>query len=128
MRYANAAERILAAIGEPQMIDVGQGPGPWQRSLVGFFEPTIRPISPLPDSSMELTIERIVAFFRHAAQGLEEWVDDGIRLRCVAPRKATTSSSVGTDLEAARKTEVGDCPGHCFFQMTADRLAETEGT
>jgi serine protein kinase len=29
MRYANAAERLLAAIGEPQMIDTAKDPPPW---------------------------------------------------------------------------------------------------
>jgi serine protein kinase len=70
MRYVNAAERILVAIGEPQMIDIGQGPSLWQ---AGFFEPDHPAYLAFAGFyGMELTIERIVSFFRHAAQGLEE--------------------------------------------------------
>src|SRR3981189_1930287 len=67
MRYANAAERLLAAIGEPQMIDTAK-----DARLGRIFLQT-----PLPTHSrqvafygMEETIERIGGFFRHAAQGL----------------------------------------------------------
>ena len=69
MRYANAAERILAAIGEPQMIDTAKD------ARLGriFLNRTMR-IYPAFSGfyGMEETIERIVSFFRHAAQGLEE--------------------------------------------------------
>src|SRR5204862_828171 len=69
MRYANAAERVLAAIGEPQMIDTAKD------SRLGriFFNRTIRVYPAFAGfHGMEDTIERIVGFFRHAAQGLEE--------------------------------------------------------
>src|SRR6201988_4745851 len=69
MRFANAAERLLAAIGEPQMIDTAKDP----RLGRVFLNRTLR-IYPAFSGfhGMEETIERIVAFFRHAAQGLEE--------------------------------------------------------
>ena len=69
MRYANAAERLLAAIGEPQMIDTAKD------ARLGriFFNRTIRVYPAFSGfHGMEDTIERIVGFFRHAAQGLEE--------------------------------------------------------
>ena len=69
MRYANAAERLLAAIGEPQMIDTAKD------SRLGriFLNRTVRTYPAFAGfHGMEETIERIVAFFRHAAQGLEE--------------------------------------------------------
>src|SRR3954471_13917234 len=69
MRYANAAERLLAAIGEPQMIDTAKDP----RLGRIFLNRTIRSYPAFTGfHGMEDTIERIVAFFRHAAQGLEE--------------------------------------------------------
>src|SRR6059058_1804241 len=69
MRYANAAERILAAIGEPQMIDTAKDP----RLGRIFLNRTIRSYPAFAGFyGMEETIERIVSFFRHAAQGLEE--------------------------------------------------------
>src|SRR5881392_2378420 len=69
MRYANAAERILAAIGEPQMIDTAKD----QRLGRIFLNRTMRVYPAFAGFyGMEETIERIVSFFRHAAQGLEE--------------------------------------------------------
>ena len=69
MRYANAAERLLAAIGEPQMIDTAKDP----RLGRIFLNRTIRGYPAFAGFyGMEETIERIVGFFRHAAQGLEE--------------------------------------------------------
>src|SRR5246127_2192522 len=69
MRYANAAERILAAIGEPQMIDTARDP----RLGRIFLNRTMRVYPAFAGFyGMEETIERIVGFFRHAAQGLEE--------------------------------------------------------
>src|SRR5687767_7931819 len=69
MRYANAPERLLAAIGEPELIDTARD------SRLGriFLNRTIRRYPAFAAFyGMEETIERIVAFFRHAAQGLEE--------------------------------------------------------
>lgn len=67
--YANAAERMLTAIGKPEIIDTRQ-----DERLSRIF--TNRKIKVYPSFSdfygMEETIEQMVAFFRHAAQGLEE--------------------------------------------------------
>ena len=69
MRYANAAERLLAAIGEPQIIDTAKDP----RLGRIFLNRTLRTYPAFAGfHGMEETIERIVGFFRHAAQGLEE--------------------------------------------------------
>jgi len=67
--YASAAERILTAIGEPEMIDTRQDP----RLSRLFFNKLIKIYPAFKDFyGMEDTVERIVSFFRHAAQGLEE--------------------------------------------------------
>src|SRR5437879_11556639 len=69
LKYANAAERLLAAIGEPQMIDTAKDP----RLGRIFLNRTMRTYPAFAGFyGMEETIERIVGFFRHAAQGLEE--------------------------------------------------------
>src|SRR6201998_1263215 len=69
MRYANAAERLLGAIGEPQMIDTAKD----RRLGRIFLNRTVRIYPAFAGfHGMEDTIERIVGFFRHAAQGLEE--------------------------------------------------------
>src|SRR4051795_2596058 len=67
--YATAAERILAAIGEADVVDTAKDP----RLGRIFMNRTIKVYPAFDDFyGMEETIERIVGFFRHAAQGLEE--------------------------------------------------------
>jgi len=69
MMYASAPERILAAIGEPEVVDTAKDP----RLGRIFMNRTIKVYPAFSDFyGMEETIERIVGFFRHAAQGLEE--------------------------------------------------------
>ncbi|WP_434617063.1 PrkA family serine protein kinase [Azospirillum sp. B2RO_4] len=69
MSYASAAERILAAIGEPEVVDTARDP----RLGRIFMNRTIKVYPAFSEFyGMEETIERIVGFFRHAAQGLEE--------------------------------------------------------
>ncbi|BDX07504.1 PrkA family serine protein kinase [Planctobacterium marinum] len=67
--YANAAERLLEAIGEAELIDTSQNP-----ALSRIF--SNRVISRYPAFAefygMEDAIEQIVSYLRHAAQGLEE--------------------------------------------------------
>ena len=69
MMYASAPERLLAAIGEPTIIDTAKD----QRLGRIFMNRTIRSYPSFAEFyGMEETIERIVSFFRHASQGLEE--------------------------------------------------------
>ena len=69
MLYASPAERMLAAIGEPEIINTADDP---KMSRI-FQNRTIRRYKAFKNFyGMEDTIERIVGFFRHAAQGLEE--------------------------------------------------------
>ena len=67
--YANSAERLLQAIGEPEMIDTSGDP-----TLSRIF--SNRVIARYPAFGefygMEEAIEQIVSYLRHAAQGLEE--------------------------------------------------------
>ncbi|KPK38430.1 MAG: serine/threonine protein kinase [Gammaproteobacteria bacterium SG8_47] len=67
--YASAAERMLMAIGEPELLDTRQDP-----RLSRIFSNKVIKIYPAFREffGMEETIESIVAYFRHAAQGLEE--------------------------------------------------------
>src|SRR5580692_2405644 len=69
MAYASASERMLAAIGEPEIVDTSHDP----RLGRVYMNRTIRVYPSFADFyGMEETIERIVGYFRHAAQGLEE--------------------------------------------------------
>ncbi len=67
--YASPAERMLKAIGEPELVDTSRE----TRLARVFLNRTIRLYPAFADfHGMEETVERIVGFFRHAAQGLEE--------------------------------------------------------
>jgi len=69
MVYASAHERMLAAIGEPEIIDTAKD----SRLSRIFLNRTIKIYPAFAEFyGMEETIERIVGFFRQAAQGLEE--------------------------------------------------------
>ena len=69
MAYANAAERMLAAIGVPEVIDTSSDP----RLSRIFSNKKVRMYSAFKDFyGAEDSIERMVAYFRHFAQGLEE--------------------------------------------------------
>ena len=67
--YATAAERMLLAIGEPELVDTSRDP-----RLSRIFQNKV--IKRYPEFSefygMEEAVENIVSYFRHAAQGLEE--------------------------------------------------------
>src|SRR4029453_10360196 len=67
--YATAAERMLAGIGEAELVDTRNDP----RLGRLFGNRVIRRYPAFKEFyGMEDAIEQIVAFFKHAAQGLEE--------------------------------------------------------
>src|SRR3954463_9859163 len=69
MLYASPSERMISAIGEQELIDTAQDP----RLSRMFFNRTIKMYRAFEGFyGMEDTIERIVGYFKHAAQGLEE--------------------------------------------------------
>lgn len=69
MAYATAPERMLQAIGEPEVIDTSKDP----RLSRIFSNKVIRRYPSFAEFfGMEEPIEQIVSYFRHAAQGLEE--------------------------------------------------------
>ena len=67
--YATAAERMLKAIGEPEMLDTRSDP-----RLSRIFANKVIKLYPAFREfyGMEDSIEQVVSYFRHAAQGLEE--------------------------------------------------------
>ncbi|MGL4601369.1 MAG: PrkA family serine protein kinase [Plesiomonas sp.] len=67
--YANAAERLLMAIGEPVMIDTST-----DSRLSRLFSNRVIARYPAFEEfyGMEESIEQIVSYLKHAAQGLEE--------------------------------------------------------
>ncbi len=67
--YASAPERMLMAIGDPELVDTRRDP-----QLSRLFSNKVIKIYPAFKEfyGMEETIEHIVSYYRHAAQGLEE--------------------------------------------------------
>ena len=67
--YANAAERLLWAIGEPELIETSK-----DLRLSRIYSNKVIKRYPVFDEffGMEVCIEQMVSFFRSAAQGLEE--------------------------------------------------------
>ncbi len=67
--YASAAERMLAAIGEPELMNTRGDP----RLSRIFTNKTIKVYPAFKEFyGAEEIIEQVVSYFRHAAQGLEE--------------------------------------------------------
>ncbi len=67
--YATAAQRMLLAIGEPELVDTAKDP----RLSRIFSNKVIRRYKMFEEFyGMEEAVGSIVSFFRHAAQGLEE--------------------------------------------------------
>ena len=67
--YATAAERLLMAIGDPELIDTSQDP----RLSRIFSNKVIKVYPAFKDFyGMEESIDQIVSYLKHAAQGLEE--------------------------------------------------------
>ncbi len=67
--YASPAERMIRAIGEPELVDTSKD----ARLSRMFLNKTLKIYPAFKDFyGMEETVERIVGYFTHAAQGLEE--------------------------------------------------------
>ncbi len=69
MAYANAAERMLMAIGDPELVDTSRDP----RLSRIFSNKLIKRYKGFEEFyGMEDAIQQIVSYFKHASQGLEE--------------------------------------------------------
>ncbi len=67
--YINAAERMLKAIGEPEMVDTSQDP---ELNRL-FYGRTIKRYPAFKDFyGMETVVENIISYFIHSSQNLEE--------------------------------------------------------
>ena len=104
--YASAAERMIAAIGEPKIIDTSKD----QRLGRIFLNRTIKLYPSMTGFfGMEDTIQRVVSFFQHAAQGLEErkqilyLLGPRRRRQVVARRAAEATDRIAADLCAGSR-------------------------
>jgi serine protein kinase len=95
--YATAAERMLAGIGEPEFVDTRND----QRLSRLFGNRVIKRYPAFREFyGMEDAIEQIVAFFKHAAQGLEERKQILYLLGPVGGGKSSISERLKSVMEA----------------------------
>jgi serine protein kinase len=122
--YASAAERMLAGIGEPELVDTRND------SRLGriFGNRTIRRYPAFREFyGMEDAIEQIVSFFKHAAQGLEEKKQILYLLGPVGGGKSSIAERLKTVMEARpiyvlKGSPVNESPLGLF---PPERFAET---
>ncbi|WP_105190366.1 MULTISPECIES: PrkA family serine protein kinase [unclassified Pseudoalteromonas] len=126
--YATAAERLLTAIGEPQMIDTSQ-----DSVLSRLF--SNRVIARYPAFSefygMEDAIEQIVSYLKHAAQGLEEYKQVLYLLGPVGGGKSSIAEKLKylmqqVPIYCLKGSPVNDHPLSLFNAMEDGDLLESE--
>ncbi len=123
--YANAAERLLLAIGEPEVIDTAHDP----RLSRIFSNRVISRYKTFKDFyGMEDAIEQIVSYLKHAAQGLEERKQILYLLGPVGGGKSSLAEKLKSLMEKmpiyilsanGERSPVNDHP-FCLFDMTED--------
>ncbi|MGF1910971.1 PrkA family serine protein kinase [Vibrio kasasachensis] len=123
--YANAAERLLMAIGEPEVIDTAQDP---HLSRI-FSNRVISRYETFKDFyGMEDAIEQIVSYLKHAAQGLEERKQILYLLGPVGGGKSSIAEKLKALMQQqpvyllsanGQRSPVNDHP-FCLFDMSED--------
>src|SRR3990167_9189820 len=109
MAYANPAERLLMAIGEPELVDTRNDP-----ILSRIFSNKIIPRYPVFKEfyGMEEPIEQIVGFLKHAAQGLEETKQILYLLGPVGGGKSSLAEKLKDLMEKTPFYAIKDSPMH----------------
>jgi serine protein kinase len=107
--YATSAERMLQAIGEPELVDTRLDP-----RLSRIFSNKMIKIYPAFRDfyGMEEAIENIVSYFRHAAQGLEEKKQILYLLGPVGGGKSSLAEKLKTLVEKIPFYAIKDSPVH----------------
>ncbi|MBU2897099.1 PrkA family serine protein kinase [Vibrio hepatarius] len=123
--YANAAERLLMAIGEPKLIDTAQDPclsRIFSNRVISQYE-TFKDFY-----GMEEAIEQIVSYLKHAAQGLEERKQIIYLLGPVGGGKSSLAEKLKALMQQVpiyvlsangERSPVNDHP-FCLFDVTED--------
>ncbi|PCS22343.1 PrkA family serine protein kinase [Candidatus Enterovibrio escicola] len=130
--YSNAAERLLMAIGQPEMIDTALDPNLSRL----FSNRVISRYKTFEDFyGMEEAIEQIVAYLKHAAQGLEERKQILYLLGPVGGGKSSLAEKLKNLIQKmpiyiltanGKRSPVNDHP-FCLFNASADGvLLESE--
>ncbi|QDF97428.1 PrkA family serine protein kinase [Azoarcus sp. DD4] len=107
--YATAAERMLMAIGEPELVDTRLDP-----RLSRIFSNKVLKLYPAFRDfyGMEEVIEHIVSYFRHAAQGLEEKKQILYLLGPVGGGKSSLAEKLKSLIEKVPFYAIKDSPVH----------------
>ncbi|KEY91061.1 hypothetical protein CF67_04046 [Candidatus Photodesmus blepharus] len=123
--YVNAAERLLMAIGEPEIIDTAQDP---QLSRI-FSNRVISKYKTFEEFyGMEDAVEQIVSYLKHAAQGLEERKQILYLLGPVGGGKSSLAEKLKTLMQKTpiyvlsangERSPVNDAP-FCLFDVNED--------
>ena len=128
MTYATPAERMLKAIGTPELIDTKNDP-----RLSRLFSNKVIKIYPAFKDfyGLEDVIEQIVAFFRHAAQGLEEKKQILYLLGPVGGGKSSLAEKLKSLLEhipvyAIKGSPINDSPLSLFSPEEDGQILEED--
>lgn len=107
--YATAAERMLMAIGEPELVDTRLDP-----RLSRIFSNKVLKLYPAFRDfyGMEEVIENIVSYFRHASQGLEEKKQILYLLGPVGGGKSSLAEKLKSLIELVPFYAIKDSPVH----------------
>src|SRR5205814_4286262 len=126
--YASAAERMLMAIGEPELVDTRND----QRLSRIFSNRIIKRYPAFQEFyGMEDAIAQIVAFFKHAAQGLEERKQILYLLGPVGGGKSSIAERLKTVMEtypiyAIKGSPVNESPLGLFAPEKFGTVLETD--
>jgi len=107
--YASVAERMLLAIGEPELVDTRT-----DSRLSRIFANKVLKVYPSFKDlyGMEEVIEHIVSYFRHAAQGLEEKKQILYLLGPVGGGKSSLAEKLKALIEKVPFYAIKDSPVH----------------
>lgn len=129
MAYASPAERMLKAIGEPEMVDTKNDP-----RLSRIFSNRIIKVYPAFKEffGMEDAIESIVSYFRHSAQGLEESKQILYLLGPVGGGKSSIAEKLkelmqNEPIYSIKGSPINDSPLSLFEKSHAAELEEEYG-
>ena len=128
LTYATASERMLSAIGEPELLDTRNDP-----RLSRIFANKIIKIYPAFREfyGTEEVIEQVVSYFRHAAQGLEERKQILYLLGPVGGGKSSIAEKLKSLMEkvpfyAIKGSPVNECPLGLFKEEEDGEILEEE--
>ncbi len=128
LAYATAAERMLSAIGEPEVIDTRHD----QRQSRIFGNKVVKVYPAFRDFyGLEDPIEQVVSYFRHAAQGLEEKKQILYLLGPVGGGKSSIAERLKQLMEkvpfyALKGSPVNESPLGLFNHSEDGRVMETQ--